>query len=73
MYINDILKFILFADDTNIFRCNTDLNKLIRVINAELEKKNMWVSGNRFSLNVAKTNYMFFGKRKLTVDIYILR
>ena len=29
----------------------------------------MWFSANRLSLNVAKTNYMFFGKRKLTVDI----
>ena len=31
----------------------------------------MWFSANRLSLNVSKTNYMFFGKRKLTVDIYI--
>ena len=76
-YINDIcklskiLKFILFADDTNIFCCDSDLNKLIRVINAELEKIDMWFSANRLSLNIAKTNYMFFGKRKLTVDISI--
>ena len=31
----------------------------------------MWFSANRLSLNVAKTNYMFFEKRKLTVDISI--
>ena len=37
-----IFKFILFADDTNIFCCDSDLNKLIRVINAELEKIHMW-------------------------------
>ena len=77
MYINDIckvskiFKFILFADDTNIFCCDRDLNKLIRVINVELEKIHMWFSGNRLSLNVAKTKYMFFGKRKVTVDISI--
>ena len=41
------------------------------VINAELENIHMWFSANRLSLNVAKTNYMFFGKRKLPVDIYI--
>ena len=34
IYINDIL----FADDTHILCCDSDLNKLIRVINAELEK-----------------------------------
>ena len=63
MYINDIckvskiFKFILFADDTNIFCCDSDLHKLLRVINAELEKIHMWFSANRLSLNVAKTNY----------------
>ena len=31
----------------------------------------MWFSANRLSLNVVKTNYMFFGKRKLTVNIAI--
>ena len=77
MYINDIckvskiFKLILFADDTNIFCCDSDLDKLLRVINAELEKIHMWFSANRLSLNVAKTNYMFFGKRKLPVDISI--
>ena len=40
MYINDIckvskiVKFILFADDTNILFCDSELNKLIRVIHA---------------------------------------
>ena len=78
MYINDIcskvskiFKLILFADDTNIFCCDSDLNKLIRVINAEFEKIHVWFSANRLSLNVSKTNYMFFGKRKVTVDISI--
>ena len=62
MYINDIckvskiFKFILFADVTNIFCCDSDLNKLIRVINAELDKIQVWCSANRLSLNVAKTN-----------------
>ena len=51
--------------------CDSDLDKLLRVINAELENIHMWFSVNRLSLNVAKTNYMFFGKRKLPVDISI--
>ena len=40
-------------------------------IKLELEKIHMWFSANRLSLNVAKTNYMFFGKRKVIVDISI--
>ena len=39
MHINDIckvskvFKFILFADDTNLLCCNSDLNELVRMIN----------------------------------------
>ena len=69
MYINDIVnasklfKFILFADDTNMFYCNNDTNELIRNTTAELVILNVWFSVNRLSLNIAKTNYMIFGKR----------
>ena len=68
LYINDIcnvsnlLKFILFADDTNIFRSGSDLNVLCREISKELDKLNVWFNVNKLSLNVAKTNYMVFGK-----------
>ena len=49
MYINDIFnasklfKFILFAEDTNMFCCNNDINKLIQQTNDELEKLNVWL------------------------------
>ena len=44
MYIYDIckvsqvLKYILFADDTNLLCCDRDLNELVRMINGGLEK-----------------------------------
>ena len=66
MYINDIFnasklfKFILFADDTNMFYCNNDINELLRQTNAQLDKLNVWFSVNRLSLNITKTNSMFF-------------
>ena len=55
MYINDIFnasklfKFILIAEDTNMFYCNNDINELIRQTNAELDKLNVWFSVNRLS------------------------
>ena len=64
MYINDIgnissiLKCILFADDTNIFCSGKDPEQLSKDITIELQKLHVWFSVNRFSLNVAKTNYM---------------
>ena len=47
LYINDtfndskLFKFISFADDTNMFYCNNDINERIRQTNAELDKLNV--------------------------------
>ncbi len=56
LYINDLanisdkLKFILFADDTNVFYSDNDLNKVFNVINDEL--KHLCIYGSRL------TNYL---------------
>ena len=71
MYINDIcnvskvFKFILFADDTNLLCCHSDLNELVRMTNAGLDQIHVWFSVNRLSLNVTKTNYMFLGESQI--------
>ena len=69
MYINDIcnassiLKFILFADDTNVFFSGVDIQTLCECISRELNKLHVWLSVNKLSLNVDKTNYILFGNR----------
>ena len=69
LYINDIcnvsnvLKFVLFADDTNMFCSSTSLHDLRDTINRELGKLFVWYSVNRLSLNLGKTNYMLFRSR----------
>jgi putative NIF3 family GTP cyclohydrolase 1 type 2 len=68
MYINDIcnvsnkLKFILFADDTNIFYSHVNLDNLVSIVNDELKKLYDWFAVNKLSLNLLKTNYMLFKK-----------
>ena len=48
LYINDIcnvspvLKFILFADDTNIFCSGSDIVQLSIIVSSELDKLNEW-------------------------------
>ena len=75
LYINDlckvsnIVKFILFADDTNIYSSGFDLKELCVNINKELEKLNEWFALNKLSLNVSKTNFMRFGNRHSNVKI----
>ena len=79
LYINDIcnvsnvLEFILFADDTNIFCSGNDIITLRRVVNDELKKLNTWFDFNKLSLNVKKTNYMIFTSRVVQneLELYI--
>ena len=77
MYINDIckvsqvFKYILFADDTNLLCGDRDLNELVRMINGGSEQLQTWISVNRLSLNISKTNYMILCNRRITADICV--
>src|SRR6188508_321288 len=58
-----MLKFILFADDTNLLYSHKHFDILIQNINLELVKLSEWFKANRLSLNVKKTNYIIFGRK----------
>ena len=66
VYINDlpnisnILDFYLFADDTNIYFEDDSLQELEKKVNNELRKLYTWLSVNRLSLNIDKTNFVIF-------------
>ncbi|XP_013867620.1 RNA-directed DNA polymerase from mobile element jockey [Austrofundulus limnaeus] len=56
LYINDLCKvseskYILFADDTNIFFSGNNLQLLEHKINTELKKIKIWFDTNKLSLN----------------------
>ena len=66
LYINDlprvspILKFIMFADDTNIIFSHNDSKLLETKLNKELHVISDWFKLNKLSLNIKKTNFMVF-------------
>ena len=66
IYINDfckssdILSFILFADDSNLFYSHKNPNTLVNIVNSELIKVTQWIRANKLSLNIQKTKYMLF-------------
>ena len=76
--MSNSLKFVLFADDTNIFCSSTSLHDIQDTINRELAKLFVWFSVNTLSLNLGKTNYMLFRSRRpsnelaLTVNNVVL-
>ena len=61
--VSDVLQFILFADDTNIFCYGKDSKALENIINTELRHVNTWFSVNQLSLNIKKTKYIIFGHK----------
>ena len=71
LFINDIynvsnlLKFVLFADDTNIFCSNENVALLQDTLNRELAKLFVWFSINKLSLNLGK-NKLYVVSRKTT-------
>ena len=74
IYINDIqkcsekLQFFLFADDTNILYADSNLKSLEDIVNLELRKLCDWLTANKLTLNIKKTNFVIFcpAQRKLT-------
>ena len=74
LYINDIvnsssiLKFILFADDTNLFHSSKSPDDLLKTVNCELNNICIWFKANKLSLNVDKTKFILFGKKGRNVN-----
>ena len=77
LYINDmckvsnILKFILYADDTNIFYSGKNLKEVCKTVTEELKKLRVWFMINKLSLNIAKTNFIIFHSKGGTNDVEI--
>ena len=70
LYTNDIVtssemfKFIMFADDTNLFLSNINLQLLVSNVNIELAKVSCWLKLNKLSINVKKTYFIIFHSRQ---------
>ena len=72
IYINDLpnssklFNFLMYADDTTLFCCLEDITSKNKAhtLNIELEGVHSWLKANRLTLNVNKTKYMLFSKRK---------
>ena len=59
-YVSDIIKPILFADDTSLFHSHTCFNTPIQEVNIQLYKFSTWFNTNKLSLNTKNTNFIIF-------------
>ena len=75
LYINDLayasntLFSLLFADDSNMFLTGKDPNELIKTMNNEIDKVVDWLKVNRLSLNLKKTHFLIFRRRRAKFNI----
>ena len=67
IYVNDMaraaggLELVLFADDTNIFAKDKNPTDLFKKVNRGLEELSKWFRSNKLTLNLKKTEYVYFG------------
>lgn len=69
--ISNIFKFVLFADDTNFYSSGDNLNNLLMSMEQEMVKLKKWFDINKLSLNLKKTKFMIFSKRKKPENIVL--
>ena len=75
IYINDLAlvsdKFfaMLFADDSNIFLSGKNPDELIRNMNEEMKTVVDWLKLNKLSLNLGKTHFMLFTRKKENISL----
>ena len=64
---SDIIRFIIFADDTNLLNYNNSVKRMNKQVNQDLKNLTNWLKSNKIFLNVSKTEVALFkSSRKLT-------
>ena len=68
--VSNVLFNVLYADDTciYIYISGSDINALFDVLNIELASLLEWLNANRLTLNVDKTFYMLFHRKRIKID-----
>ena len=69
--VNDDVQLLMFADDTNIFMCEKNINCLEMRANLVLQDISQWFKLNKLSLDVKKCNFMLFTNKKMSFNIML--
>ena len=63
-HISDLAKFILYADDANIIVTGDDIEDVKNNVLQLVNKLVYWVGGNGLLLNLKKTKFMIFSRKR---------
>ena len=64
-------KLTLFADDTNVFVVEPNLQRLFSTANRICESLTSWFCANRLTINISKSAFIIFSSSKAD-DLYML-
>ena len=76
LYINDLPECLdntrprLFADDTNLTASGDSMTDVEIAVNSDLENLRNWLMANTLSLNVAKTEFMLIGSKRMIKNFH---
>ena len=68
--INQLAKFILYADDANIIITGTCLQEIEQQFHVLSKLLVDWVNSNGLALNIGKTKYMIFSRHKVDTSLF---
>ena len=77
IFINDIVNiktqghFVLFADDTTIIFRENNIDSMENSMNKTLKNLDIWLSLNKLTINLSKTNYLIFNNNKAKLSIIL--
>ena len=66
---SNILRFLLYADDTNILYRNLDPKSITDTMNKEIPKVTEWFNSDKLCINTNKAAAMLFHTRQRTLAI----
>ena len=75
IYINDFQNclensnLIMYADDTNVFIKEKNVNTLYARAQNKLIKTAKWLTANKFTLNINETKHIMFASRKKRIQV----
>lgn len=77
MYINDLphtcehTQSILYADDTVIFTSDPNIDNINSKLTSDLQLLNNWLKRNHLTINIKKTEIMYFHSSRKTISITV--
>ena len=69
MPMSTVLFTLLFADDTACLASGKNLQELITLVNAELNKIAVWFRANRMAVKIGETKFIIFHSKNKVIDM----